>query len=56
MVVTSIYPGVTREQLTAATGWPLRFAAEVRDTAPPTQEELSVLRDLQERTRRAHAA
>jgi glutaconate CoA-transferase subunit B len=56
MVVTCMYPKVTREQLTAATGWPLRFAAEVRETAPPTREELSVLRDLHERTRRAHAA
>ena len=54
--VTTIHPGVTREQLTAATGWPLAFAAEVRETAAPTLEELTVLRDLQERTRRAHAA
>lgn len=55
MVVTSMHPGVTREQLTAATGWALRFAADVRETAPPSREELGVLRELQERTRRAHA-
>jgi glutaconate CoA-transferase subunit B len=56
LVVTSIHPGVTREQLTAATGWPLRFAKDVHETAAPTREELAVLRDLQERTRKAHAA
>jgi glutaconate CoA-transferase subunit B len=56
MIVTSIHPGATREQLLAATGWPLRFASEVPETPAPTREELSVLRDLQERTRRAHAA
>jgi glutaconate CoA-transferase subunit A len=56
MVVTSMHPGVSREQLTAATGWPLRFAARVQETPAPTTQELTVLRDLQERTRRAHAA
>jgi glutaconate CoA-transferase subunit B len=55
MVVTSMHPGVTREQLSAATGWTVRFAADVRETAPPSREELGVLRELQERTRRAHA-
>ena len=56
MTVVSIHPGVTREQLQAATGWPLRYATSVTETPPPTVRELAVLRDLQERTRRAHAA
>lgn len=55
MTVTSIHPGVTREQLQAHTGWPLQFAAQVRETPAPTAQELDVLRALQERTRRAHA-
>lgn len=54
--VTCVHPGVTREQLAAATGWPLSFAARVEESAPPTREELAVLRDLHERTRRAHAS
>ena len=49
-VVTQIHPGVTREQIVAATGWPIRFAADVRETPPPTDEELWALRDLQQRT------
>lgn len=54
MTVVSIHPGVTRETLQAATGWPLKFAANVGETPAPTAEELSVLRDIQARTKRAH--
>ena len=56
MSVASIHPGVTREQLQAGTGWPLRYAAQVTETPAPSAQELAVLRGLQERTRRAHAA
>ncbi len=56
MTVVSMHPGVTREQLQASTGWPLRYAANVDETPPPNERELSVLRDLQQRTKRAHAA
>lgn len=54
MIVTSIHPGVTREQIAAATGWPIRFAERMRETEPPTSAELLALRDLQARTRAAH--
>jgi len=53
-VVTSLHPGVTRERVLAETGWPARFAEAVEATPPPTVEELRVLRDLTERTARAH--
>ncbi|MDZ5603463.1 CoA-transferase subunit beta [Pseudomonas sp. RP23018S] len=53
-VVTSMHPGVTREQITAATGWSLRFADDVQATAAPTDTELSALRDLEARTAAAH--
>jgi glutaconate CoA-transferase subunit B len=33
----------------------VKFAANVGETAPPTQRELDVLRDLHARTNRAHA-
>ncbi len=52
-VVTRRHPGVTREQIIAATGWPVRFGAHVAESAPPTAEELRALRDLQELARMA---
>jgi glutaconate CoA-transferase subunit B len=54
MTVTSIHPGVTREQIAANTGWPVRYAANVVETAPPTTTELQILRDVHARTARAH--
>jgi glutaconate CoA-transferase, subunit B len=53
--VTSLHPGVDRDQVRAATGWDVRFAEDLATTEPPTNEELSVLRDLHARTQRAHA-
>ncbi|MNO06708.1 3-oxoadipate CoA-transferase subunit B [compost metagenome] len=53
-MVTSIHPGVTREQIIAATGWAIRFADDAQTTAAPTELELTALRDLEERTAAAH--
>jgi glutaconate CoA-transferase subunit B len=38
---------VTRDQMSEATGWDLRFADEVASTAPPSEHELETLRALQ---------
>ena len=54
MTVASIHPGVTRQQIAANTGWPVRYAAKVVETPSPTEQELSVLRELNARTARAH--
>ncbi len=54
MSVVSLHPGVTREQLQANCGWPVRYAANVAETLAPTARELEVLRDLHARTARAH--
>jgi glutaconate CoA-transferase subunit B len=54
MIVTSLHPGVTRGQVEGATGWPVRFADTIAETAPPTAQELEVLRELHARTARAH--
>ena len=54
MIVTSIHPGVTREQIQGSAGWPVRYAANVAETPPPTAQELEVLRELNARTARAH--
>jgi glutaconate CoA-transferase, subunit B len=54
--VTSLHPGVTRAQVQDTCGWPVRFAATVEETPPPTRLEIETLRDLQARTKAAHAA
>lgn len=55
LVVVALHPGVTREQVQAATGWEVRFAEALDITAEPTAEELQVLRDLKARTAAHHA-
>jgi glutaconate CoA-transferase subunit B len=55
LTVVSLHPGVRREAVQDKCMWPLRFAADVAETPPPTGEELRVLRDLHARTKRAHA-
>jgi glutaconate CoA-transferase subunit B len=54
MIVTSIHPGVTREQIAEATGWPVRYATKVDETPAPSARELDTLRELHARTKRAH--
>jgi len=56
LTVTGLHPGVTPEQVAAATGWALKFAAELAETSPPTEAELTVLRALHQRTKDAHQA
>ena len=52
--VVSLHPGVTREDVQATCGWPVRFADQLEETPPPTELELSTLRDLKARTKAAH--
>lgn len=54
--VVTIHPGVTRDKLAEATGWPIQYAANVSETPPPTAQELEVLRDIHARTKKAHGA
>jgi glutaconate CoA-transferase, subunit B len=53
-MVNSIHQGVPRETIKERTGWPVQFAQALKETSPPSAAELSVLRDLQARTARAH--
>ncbi|MDW0360147.1 CoA-transferase subunit beta [Vreelandella venusta] len=55
LVVVSLHPGVTREQVTDATGWDIRFAEQLESTPEPNSNELKILRELKARTERAHA-
>jgi glutaconate CoA-transferase subunit B len=52
--VVTLHPGVDRQRVQENTGWPVRFAADVVETPAPTSEELTALRDLNERTAHAH--
>ncbi len=54
LVLASVHPGRTADEARAATGWALRVAEPLPVTEPVTDEELAALRDLRERTRRAH--
>ena len=47
LVVTAMHPDVGRSQISAATGWPVRFAPELGITEPPSAPELTALRALQ---------
>jgi glutaconate CoA-transferase subunit B len=55
LTLTSVHPGVTVDKVVKSTGWPLKVAADVATTPPPTGIELQVLRELNDRTARAHA-
>jgi glutaconate CoA-transferase subunit B len=46
MKVKALNPGVSREDVQANTGFALDFAADLAVTAPPTDRELMVLREL----------
>ncbi len=54
LVLTSLHPGATVEQIKAATAWPLRVAANLEITPKPAEKELLALRDLHARTAAAH--
>jgi glutaconate CoA-transferase subunit B len=47
MVVKSVHSGVgvTLEQVKAEVGWDVKIAKDVKDTTPPTDEEIKILRE-----------
>ena len=49
------FENVAVDEARKATGWPLKVADEVELIDPPGEEELRILRDLQQRTRVAHS-
>ena len=46
LVLTQVHPGVSVEQVLEATGWDLLVAEQPLVTEPPTEEELTSLREL----------
>jgi glutaconate CoA-transferase subunit B len=47
LVLTHVHPGVTSSEVKSATGWELRVVEALQETAPPTEHELAVLRELE---------
>jgi glutaconate CoA-transferase subunit B len=45
MRLATIHPGVTLDEVRAATGWDLRVAPDLRTTPDPTTEELRLIRE-----------
>lgn len=45
LILSALHPGASVEQAQENTGWPLKVAADLRRTEPPTAEELRILRE-----------
>lgn len=50
LVLTALYPDITADAVGDATGWVLQMADELKTVPEPTEKELSVLRQLKQRT------
>ncbi len=46
LVLGALYPGVQVEEVRAGVGWPLRVRERLETVVPPTEQELSLLRDV----------
>jgi len=49
LTLTRVHRGVTVDDVRAATGWELRLADDVGETEPPSDRELTALRELKAR-------
>ena len=52
--VVSMHRGVTRDKVQETCGWKVRFSERLEETPPPSDLELTTLRELQARTEKAH--
>jgi len=46
MVLSSLHPGVTTEEIGQNTGWPLKVADDLKQTPAPTPEELAIIQQF----------
>lgn len=44
MQLISLHPGVTRDDVQAEVGWDIRIIDDIRETPPPTDEEMHLIR------------
>jgi len=49
LIFTAIHPGVDADQIRQATGWPIAIKSDLRESLPPTDAELRLLRELNAR-------
>jgi len=54
LILTTLHPGITANQVKDSTGWDLKIAPNLEITPEPTAPELAALRDLHARTAAAH--
>lgn len=45
MYVESLHPGVIEDTVRNSTGWELRFASDLTETDPPTEDEIGLIRN-----------
>ncbi len=45
LILTTLHPGITVDQVRANTGWELKTSSQMRVTRPPGEEELRILRE-----------
>ena len=45
LILTTLHPGITVDQVRANTGWELKTSSQMRVTQPPGEEELRILRE-----------
>jgi len=55
LTLFSIHPGVSLDEVRANTRWELKISPSLETSQPPTADELSVLRELEQQTALAHA-
>jgi len=48
MYLDTYHPGVSIKDIKANTGWDLKISPNVKETEPPTEEEIEVLREIRE--------
>jgi glutaconate CoA-transferase, subunit B len=56
LVLTTLHPGITANQVKDSTGWDLKLARNLEITREPTPRELAALHDLHARTAAAHGS
>jgi len=54
LTLVTRHPGVSLNDIKAATGWPVRIASDLEESPPPTPIELDTLRELHRRTKEMH--
>lgn len=55
LTLVAVHEGVSVDTVKYATGWDLKVASDLSVTEPPTEQELTVLRELKRRTAEAHS-